>query len=329
MKKMIGCFCLLGLVILLTEAQAQSLEELEKRVKAQQAEEQHDFRDTLRSGGQGPVMVRIPAGRFEQGSPSYEGDRDTDEGPIREVTMGAFSLGKYEVTRGEFRAFVEATGYRTDAEKNTAVPGKDGTVGCYVYKGDAGLGWKAGTSWRNPGFSQDDSHPATCLSWNDANAYTEWLRRETGKPYRLPSESELEYANRADAISAWPWGKNGAGGCRHANHADASAKSRFNIFATSCNDGYVFTAPVGRLYANAFGLHDTAGNVMEWSQDCDHDSYVGAPTNGSAWTSGDCTRRVLRGGSWINSTDRLRVAFRYRVPSTYRYDSSGLRLAKD
>lgn len=288
-----------------------------------------EFRDPLRSGGQGPVMVRIPGGRFEQGSPSDERDRGNDEGPVRTVTVRAFSLGKYEVTRGQFRAFVKATGYRTDAEKNTAMPGLHGTVGCFAYKGGSDFGWKAGTSWRDTGFPQGDDHPVACLSWNDASAYVEWLRRETGKSYRLPSESELEYANRAGTARTWAWGNDGNGGCRHANYGDASAKPRFSGWPTApCKDGYVFTASVGSFLANAFGLHDTTGNVWEWTQDCYHGSYNGAPTNGSAWTSGDCSQRVLRGGAWGSGSQGVRAAVRFGNRPANRNLNAGLRLAQ-
>ena len=304
MQKCIAPLCLSALFGLLAEAQAQSLEELEKRLKQQQAEEARkkaapkpkaaaggpraggEFRDSLRSGGQGPAMVRIPGGRFEQGSPSYEGDRESSEGPVRSVSVLPFSLGKYEVTRGEFRTFVNATGY-------------------------------GATEWRDAGFPQDDSHPVVRVSWEQAQAYVEWLRRETGKPYRLPSESELEYANRAGTTSAWPWGSDGDGGCRHANYGGG------------CNDGYKNTAPVGSFLANAFGLHDTTGNVWEWTQDCYHDSYNGAPANGSAWTSGDCSKRVLRGGSSGAGPQWVRAAYRGRAWPAYRLSDTGLRLAQD
>ncbi len=278
-----------------------------------------------------PAMVQIPAGRFEQGSPSYEGDRTADEGPVREVSIRAFALGKYEVTRGEFRRFVEATGYRTDAEKNTAMGGNE-AQGCYAYKGGTDFGWKAGTSWRDPGFAQEDTHPVVCVSWNDAQAYIEWLSRETGQRYRLPSESELEYANRAGTRTPWAWGSDPNGGCGQANYADSTVKSRISGWSwptASCTDGHVFTAPVGSYAANAFGLHDTAGNVWEWAEDCWHDNYNGAPIDGSAWTSGgDCGRRVLRGGSWSGRPAWVRSADRNRTAATYRDGSVGFRLAR-
>lgn len=153
-----------------------------------------------------PEMVVIPSGRFEQGSPRDEPGRTENEGPVRTVQIAQFAMGRTEVTRGEFRRFVEATGYRTEAERDVDVPDALDEVhvgpnpGCHLGE------WREGTSWRDPGFVQDDSHPAVCVSFNDGSAYVAWLAKETGKPYRLPSESEVEYANRAGTTTPWPWG---------------------------------------------------------------------------------------------------------------------------
>lgn len=291
------------------------------------------FRDRLSSGGEGPPMAVLPPGRFEQGSPDHEMDRLEPEGPVREVHIRKVALGQREVTRGEFRAFVDATGFRTDAERNTAVPKLPGShEGCFTHMGGSGFDWKADTDWREPGFAQGDDHPVVCVSWYDAQAYVEWLGRETGKPYRLPSESEQEYAIRAGTTSPWNWGNNGDAGCDQANFGDDTLKSRvpgWLLPTVGCQDGHAFTAPAGSLAANAFGLYDTSGNVGEWSQDCWNEGYEGAPSDGSAWQSGDCSFRLVRGGSWASRPLGRRSAIRYRDDPAARLTNTGFRLARD
>ena len=290
------------------------------------------FHDRLGSGGSGPEMVVIPAGRFMMGSPSYEVGRDTDEGPQHEVSVRHFAMGKYPVTKAEYAAFVSATGYQTDAEKNTPFDGKTASAGCFAYQGGTSLGWKAGTSWRDPGFPQDDSHPVTCLSWNDAVAYAEWLRATTGKSYRLPSEAESEYATRAGSTDRYPWGADAEQACQYANGADASLKQQipdWKFPTLGCSDGYAFTSPVGRFKANAFGLYDTIGNVYKWTQDCGPDIYANAPTNGAANVSNGCELRVFSGGSWGSGTAYLRSASRVRGTPAFRSTNFGLRVAQD
>ena len=259
------------------------------------------FRDRLKSGGEGPAMVVLPSGSFLMGGPNSEAWSDSGEVPPREVQLRAFAMGQTEVTRGEFVAFVNATGYRTDAEKNTAVRGSP-AEGCIALLAGSDFGWKAGASWRAPGFEQHDSHPAVCMSWNDAQAYASWLSRETGQAYRLPSAAEQEYAIRAGTTTPWAWGDDADAGCRYANGADARLLTRFpSRPAMACDDGHVFTSPVGAMRANAFGLHDTVGNVMEWSGDCAASGHGPVPADGA-----DCGGRVLRGGSWGDSPSWLR-----------------------
>jgi formylglycine-generating enzyme required for sulfatase activity len=301
--------------------------------KADANETSGSYQDALASGGQGPAMIRLPAGKFIQGSSDDEDGRDPDEGPVREVSIRAFALGEREISRAEFGAFVKATGYQTEAERNTPVPTRDDAIGCFTWRGGGDFNWKEGANWRNPGFEQTDAHPAGCVSWNDANAYIEWLNRETGKQYRLPSESELEYAIRAGSATPWPWGSDPEAGCAHANLADTNADQRFPDWgAADCDDGHLFTAPVGSRAANAFGLFDTLGNVWEWTRDCKHPDYRGAPVDGSAWTDGagaDCSMRVLRGGSWDDIAIWLRSANRSQDPMSARFHYSGFRLAHD
>jgi formylglycine-generating enzyme required for sulfatase activity len=157
--------------------------------------------------------------------------------------------------------------------------------------------------------------PAINVSWVDANAYVSWLAKKTGKPYRLLAEAEYEYATRAGTQTAYPWG-------------DAIGKNNANCTGCGSQWNGKETAPVGSFAANGFGLYDMAGNVWEWTQDCYHDSYNGAPTDGSAWTSGACDFRVLRGGSWINSPKGLRPALRDWFTSDSRLKLFGFRVGR-
>ncbi|MDZ7792059.1 MAG: SUMF1/EgtB/PvdO family nonheme iron enzyme [Xanthomonadales bacterium] len=275
-----------------------------------------------------PEMVVIPRGRFQMGIPAKHENYHDDEGPQHSVSMPLFALAKTEVTVGEFRRFNEATGYRTDAERNAG-----DNAGCYSYK-RGGFGWTAGTSWRDPGFSQNDSHPVVCVSWNDAQAYVRWLSDETDEDYRLPSEAEQEYALRAGSTSPYPWGSSADSACTHGNVLDRTAStskfSDMSSIAVECTDNRVFTAPVGGYRANAFGLSDMSGNVTEWAQDCLNKGYNGAPTNGSAWMSGDCNLAMLRGGHFLSgkSKKQLHSAGRFGDPRHQRVATTGFRPAR-
>ena len=268
-----------------------------------------------------PLMVVVPAGRFEMGSPSSEPGREEDEGPRHRVTIARpFAIGKFEVTRGEFAAFVRETGfaqrqrcrYWFAIDKNAA-------------KGEA-------RDWRHPGYRQTDRDPVVCVSWKDARAYGAWLSRKTGKPYRLPSEAEWEHAARAGTTSARFWGDNPDRACGYANAHDQFGKllnEDFPWARHNCDDGYAQTAPVGSYRPNGFGLHDMLGNAWEWVGDCWHETYAGAPTDGSAWESdGTCERRVFRGGSWINLPWIVRSANRSKLIPDLRSYGGGFRLAR-
>ena len=265
-------------------------------------------------------MVAVPAGSFRMGDLS--GDRSFWEKPVHSVTVPAFSMGKYEVTVGQFRRFVEATGYRTEAERNAG-----GYQGCFIYTSER---WEytAGASWRNPGFSVGDNYPAVCVSWNDAEAFVKWLNGEAGGDFRLPTEAEWEYAVRAGSNTRYHFGNDEAQLCRYGNHLDSGTD--FNWRNESCSDGVgEHTVEVGRYEPNSFGLYDMHGNVLEWVADCWNDSYVGAPSDGSAWTSGDCGQRMSRGGSWYSNVWALRSAARRWLTRSTRDASLGFRLAQD
>ena len=263
-----------------------------------------------------PELIVVPAGKFRMGSPKSEEARYDYEGPRHRVTIGqSFAVGVYEVTRGQWSAFVSESGHSAGDS-------------CWIYEGGE---WeeRPGRSWRNPGYSQSDTHPAVCVSWGDAQTYVRWLSGKTGKRYRLLSEAEWEYVARAGTRTARYWGESERGQCRYANGADESAERRYSDWnVISCDDAYVETAPVGSFAANEFGLHDMLGNVWEWTQDCWNDSYKGAPADGGAWESGDCGRRVLRGGSWNVGPRDLRSADRGGIDSAGRGYNVGFRVAR-
>lgn len=263
-----------------------------------------------------PEMVVIPPGSFDMGSPRFEAGLNDTEGPVHRVNISAFALGKTEITRGQFATFVSETNYNAGDNCLTFEDGK----------------WEErnGRNWRDPGYLQEDSHPAACLSWNDAKAYTEWLSRKTGKQYRLPTEAEWEYAARGNTGTARYWGDSTDQACGYANVGDAAMKAQVQGVAWdthNCTDGYAYTAPVGSFKANAFGLNDMIGNVWEWVEDSFHNSYEGAPTDARVW-QGDGTKRVLRGGSWIHEPLDAQAASRHWFEPSFRDFSFGFRLAR-
>ncbi len=225
-----------------------------------------------------PDLVRIPAGCFQMGSPGSETGRDEDERQHR-VCVEGFEIGQDEVTVGEFKRFVAATNYRTDAEKNAG--NEEGCLITYQEENKWEAGYRAGYSWKNPNFKQGDDHPVVCVSWNDALAYVKWLSGETSQSYRLPTEAEWEYAARAGRTTARYWGNDPNKACRYANVADRAMKQTFSdemlhITIHECSDGYVYTAPVGAFEANAWGLKDLLGNVWEWTCSAHAKDYDGS-----------------------------------------------------
>ena len=169
-----------------------------------------------------------------------------------------------------------------------------------------------------------------CLNWADAQAYVQWLGAETGGRYRLPSEAEWEYAARGGTTTSRYWGNGSSLQCGYANGGDASAKRVYPAWTVaSCDDGVIHTASVGSYDANAFGLFDMLGNVAEWTADCWHRTYAGAPSAGSAWTrGGNCSRRVLRGGSWDSFPRLVRSATRDWNATGARGGSTGFRVSR-
>ena len=210
-------------------------------------------------------MVVIPAGTFMMGSPDSEVGRSKDEGPQRKVTIARpFAVSRYEITFDQWDACMKEGGCK-DMPKDE--------------------GWGRG------------KRPVINVNWDNAQNYAAWLAKKTGKPYRLLSEAEWEYAARGGTTTRYPWG-------------DEPGTNRANFNGSGSQWSGKQTAPVGSFEPNAFGLYDMIGNVWEWVEDCWNDSYQSAPTDGSAWESGDCGRRVVRGGSWYNEPESARVAIR-------------------
>ncbi len=287
--------------------------------------------ETLHDCDACPELVEISAGAFVMGSSPQElaaagviEPFAASEQPAREVTISrAFAMGKYPVTRSQYAQFAEATG-------------RSATPACWSWNVAAGAyQFQGGLTWRNPGFPQTPEDPAVCVSWDDAQAYVAWLSEATGQTYRLPREAEREYVARAATATTWPWDGAAQNICTYANVSDlsrlavhtATQRSQQTVF--DCEDGYVYTSPVGTFHANAFGVHDTIGNVWEWTGDCFADSYVGALGGDARPALAEpCDKRALRGGSWFTLTFLNRPAARYGAAPGDRSGHVGFRVAR-
>lgn len=238
-----------------------------------------------------PEMVILPPGLFTMGSPASGPDRRTNEGPQHKVSIAyALAVGKYEVSFAEWDACV-ATG------------------GCSHKPKDEG--WGRGR------------RPVIHVSWQDAQQYVQWLSNKTGKPYRLLTEAEWEYAYRAGTTTPFY-----TGSCINPDQANYEGNYDYNNCGAKTGEYREKTIEVGSFKANAFGLHDMAGNVWEWVQDCYNHSYAGAPGDGKAWTGGECKSRVLRGGSWNYFPYFLRAAVRIKNAPVNRGNFFGFRVAR-
>ena len=269
----------------------------------------------------GMAFAYIKGGCYQMGSPASETGRDDDEKQHR-VCVDDFSVARHEVTVGQFRQFINATSYRTDAEKDTG-----DKSGCFSLK-DKKWQYVDGRDWTDPGYNQGDQHPVSCVSWNDATEFIGWLNRKSGKDYRLPTEAEWEYAARGGTRTVRYWGDDADSACRYANVADTnngdgkqwSATHRFN-----CDDGVnLGTAPVGNYQPNAYGLYDMLGNVWEWTCSGYDSKYGGAEKTCKNRT--DSGVRVTRGGSWFYAPAGVRAAFRGVYDPDKRDSGIGFRL---
>lgn len=227
-----------------------------------------------------------------------------------------YAIGKYEVTFGEFARFVAATGHKIAPGCNRVEP----TNGAFTRNPDA--------TWRNPradGKVPRDDEPVRCVRWYDAQAYVEWLGRETGVHYRLPTVEEFQYAAQGGSESLFFWGDDIDDACRYANVFDQSAElgPGWTRPSANCNDGFAEVAPVGSFQPNRFGLYDMIGNVSEWLADCFPDSLE-HPERGD-----QCYRRGSRGGSWRHPPLAYRVGFPARGRPYTTTAIFGFRVARD
>jgi formylglycine-generating enzyme required for sulfatase activity len=268
-----------------------------------------------------PEMVVIPGGEFVMGSSKDEIDNElaaANEAPQHKVVVRqTIAVGRFEITRDQFAAFVDSTGYQ-------------GGGRCMTFEHNLPRE-RENRSFLAPGYAQDGNHPAVCVSWTDAQAYADWLSKSTGKSYRLPSEAEFEYAARAGGTARYGFTDEPADLCRFANGADQSAKTAGlppNAPYMGCTDGYPFTAPVGSFAANAFGLHDLIGNVWEWTADCFTDNYGSAASDSAPRDQAGCTARTVRGGDWFSSAFSLRPAARAKANPDAHNDDIGFRVVR-
>jgi formylglycine-generating enzyme required for sulfatase activity len=323
---------------------------------AQSSPHERTFRDCPNC----PEMVIIPPGSFLMGSSAADTKRDLAtvppiprgfsidrllgltqgqrarqfmqyEHPQHRVMIGkSFALSKYPITTAEFAAFVAATGYRT--------------ASCHVLIGNH-ISPTIFPAWQHPGFGVTGRDPVVCISWNDAQAYIRWLnskvtgtlQRSNRYPYHLPFEAEWEYAARAGTVTSRWWGN----GIAAANCNGCGREPEFPTYPSimdgspspslCCDKVQQGTTPIGSYPANQFGLYDMLGNVMEWTDDCWHPNYDGAPTDGGPWDHGDCSKRVVRGSGWNGDgaiTWPIRSATRTGFGQIDASNQIGFRVAK-
>ncbi|MGP0088646.1 MAG: SUMF1/EgtB/PvdO family nonheme iron enzyme [Xanthobacteraceae bacterium] len=248
-------------------------------------------KDVFRECDKCPEMVVIPAGSFTMGSPASEERHGSDEEPQHSVTIAKrFAAGRFAVTFDEWAACVAGGG-------------------CNGYEPSDPLGWGRGRQ------------PVIRVSWDDAKAYVAWLSRKTGKPYRLLSEAEREYVTRAGTTTTFWWGAS-------ISTSQANYDGRYTYAGGPKGEFRQKTVPVDTFQPNPWGLYQVHGNVYEWVEDCWHDSYTGAPSDGSPWVSGECKYRVIRGGSWNWLPWYIRAAWRSSGSPDQRLYVGGFRLAR-
>jgi formylglycine-generating enzyme len=269
----------------------------------------------------GMRLVLIPPGRFIMGSPSWEEVRQADEWPHCVNMTRAFYISVHEVTRGEFRKFIDDTGYRAECETNEI--GGEG-----MSKPGQPLHWSKAYSWRHPGFPQSDGEPVINVTWKDAAMFCEWLSRKQGCTCRLPTEAEWEYSGRGGTQTAFAYGS-----------LEELMAAGANVFGSLTSpsphvripqgDRFRLTAPVGAFPPNRFGLHDMHGNVREWCSDWYGPDYYlhSGKTDPQGPATGE--RRVVRGGSFNSQIFSARSACRGQLPPDLASCDVGFRIVQD
>ncbi len=245
----------------------------------------------------GIEYVAVPAGCYPMGNPF--GDAYHIEMPVHEVCVNSFAIGTFSTTRGDFKRFVEESGYRTEAERGH---------GCHVYDGKE---WKIDTAatWRTPGFPQGDDHPVVCVSWNDSVAYAQWLSRKSKRTFRLPTEAEWEYAARSGGrLEKFAGGNDVKVAAWYSENSDNR------------------THPVGQKMPNGLGLYDMSGNVWQWVQDWYGENYYRESPRRNPTGPSSGSKRVFRGGSWFYDPRGARTTYReFHLPG-YSSSHVGFRL---
>ena len=285
------------------------------------------FADPLADGSRGPQMAVLPHGRFDMGADPGEPESADAERPRHEVRFErGFAMSVTEVTVAQFRRFVEIEQARPRATRRGFSTVYDARSGNFVRR--SGVDWRSGYDGRPAG--ADD--PVLHVSVRDAEAYADWLSRQTGHYYRLPSEAEYEYALRAGGRGRYPWGTSGLpppgyGNVAGGNDVAPNGRHWTNAFV-GYGDGWWGPAPVASFAANAWGLFDMGGNVSEWVADCWHAGYRRAPADGQAWFNPGCRARVVRGGAWSSAPQQARSAWRMSQEGDMTSGRVGFRLVR-
>jgi formylglycine-generating enzyme len=272
-----------------------------------------------------PIMKKLAAGKFLMGATDAQ-KKQFSLLPVEGLRMGspreveiehAFAMSIFDITRKQFAVFVRKTGYRAPAD-------------CIGYNQNV---WKTEMNWLHPGFEQSDNDPVVCVSWQDAEAYTHWLSKVTGKQYRLPTDAEWEYAARAGSTGSDYWDQQPSRACEYANVADKAYFKERGLDRQQpeflCNDGYPSTSPVGAFKSNDFGLFDMLGDVSQMTQDCFALRFEKTTNEGRSSVIGDCRVRPYRGGSFQSPAKLETFWMSLPTPVSSRDNTTGFRVARD